>query len=111
MIIALSETLTLLIGYAEETITRPARQARSFGFTEEERFAVLANEVRCADARPAEGVRTTRAAMIMVFAIEEFLAGDREATSQWLGLAGATLPLLRAEAWRARRNEQEARGS
>ena len=64
-----------------------------------------------ADARPAEGIRTTRAAVIMVIAIEEFCAGDREPTSQWLGLAGTTLPLLRAEAWRARRNEQEARGS
>jgi hypothetical protein len=112
MISPLSETLILLIGFAEETIARPAKHARYLsGFSEAERFAALASEVRAADARPAEGVRATGAAMIMVFAIEAFFASDREPTSQWLGVAGVTLPLLRAEAWIARRNEQEARGS
>jgi hypothetical protein len=109
--IPLSETLIRLIGFAEEIITRPARLYGSAGFDQGLNFGSLAAEIRKAEARPAEGIRTTRAAMIMVFAIEEFFAGDREPTSQWLGVAGVTLPLLRAEAWRARRNEQEARGS
>jgi hypothetical protein len=105
---SLSETLTDLIGFAEETVTRPARH---LGFTIDDRFQEMAREVRHADGLPAEGVRTTRAGMMMVIAIEEFFSTDREATSPWLMLAGSLLPMLRAEAWRARRNEQEARAS
>lgn len=107
MISPLSETLILLIGFAEEVITRPAKHARHVGaFSDAERFAFLASEVRAADARPADGLRTTYAAMAMVAALEGFFAGDREPTSQWLGLAGNSLPLLRADAWAAKRNEQ-----
>jgi hypothetical protein len=101
----ISEILTDLIGFAEETITRPTR---SYGFAVDERFVELAAEVRHADSLPAEGIRTTRMALIMVIAIEEFYGGERIATSQLLMLAGATLPLLRAEAWVAARNEKEA---
>src|ERR1700682_2453504 len=104
----LSETLTDLIGLAEETITRPSKH---YGFTPDQHFTGLATEVRRADALPAEGVRTTRAALVMVIALEEFFAGDREPTSQMLMLAGATLPWLRGEAWAARKNEKEARES
>ena len=105
---SLSETLTDLIGFAEETITRPANH---YGFMVDQRFTIVSQEVRRADALPAEGIRTTRAGMIMITALDEFFGGDREATSPWLMLAGTTLPLLRAEAWRAKRNEQEVRGS
>jgi hypothetical protein len=104
----LSETLIDLIGFAEETITRPAKH---YGFVVDERFTAVSAEVRHADALPAEGIRTTRAAMIMILALEEFFSGGREATSQWLGMAGNALPLLRAEAWRADRNEREARSA
>jgi hypothetical protein len=101
----LSQVLTELIGFAEETVTRPAKH---YGFSVDV-LVRLAAEVRHADALPAEGIRTTRAGMMMVIAIEEFFSTDREATSPWLMLAGSLLPMLRAEAWRARRNEQEAR--
>lgn len=104
----LSETLIDLIGFAEETITRPAKH---YGFVVDERFTAISAEVRHADALPAEGIRTTRAAIIMVAALDEFFAGDRGASSPWLMLAGTTLPLLRAEAWRADRNEREGASS
>lgn len=105
-----SETLTLLIGFAEEIVTRPMTSyAGGFGIAE--RFALLARDVRHADARPAEGARVTNAAMIMVIALERYFEGDREKTSPWLMVAGTTLPLLRAEAWVAHRQEKEARGS
>jgi hypothetical protein len=102
----LSETLVDLIGFAEETITRPAKY---YGVSVDERFTSLAAEIRHADALPAEAIRTTRAGMVMVIALEEFFAGDREPTSQMLMIAGATLPWLRGEAWTARKNEKEAR--
>lgn len=101
----LSEILTDLIGFTEETITRPNKH---FGFTVEDRFIELAREVSYADALPAEGVRTTRAALVMVIVLEEFFSGDREPTSRLLMLAGASLPWLRGEAWAAHRNEKEA---
>ena len=98
----LSETLIELISFAENTVCRPLQGTGGV-------LATLAQEVRRADALPAEGIRTTRAAMIMIITIEEFFATERVSTSQWLMLAGATLPLLRAEAWVATRNEKEAR--
>lgn len=104
----LSEMLTQLIEFGQQIITRPNMH---IGAREAEYFAFLANEVRLADARPAEGDRCTQAALAMVSALEGFFASDREPTSQWLGLAGNALPLLRGQAWRARSNEQEARGS
>lgn len=102
----LSEILTDLVGFAETTITRPSKH---YGFMVDERYMGVSQEIRHAAARPAEGIRTTTAAMIMIDALDEFFAGEREATSPWLMLAGTALPLLRAAAWRAKRNEQEAR--
>jgi hypothetical protein len=99
----LSETLTDLIGFAEETVTRPARYS---GLALDARFAGLAAEVRGADQRPAENVRTTRAAMVTVIALEEFYSGGAERGSPWLMLAGTVLPLLRVEAWVALQNER-----
>jgi hypothetical protein len=104
----LSETLLDLVGFAEEVITRPAKYFMP-AMDDRLRFNSLAAEIRKADVTPAEGVRTTRAALVMVIVLEEFLAGDREPTSHFLGHAGITLPWLRGEAWQARRNEKEAR--
>jgi len=104
----LSEILTDLIGFTELTITRPAKH---YGFAVDQSFTDLAAEVRRADALPAEGVRTTRAALVTVILLEEFFASDRDATSRLLMLAGAALPWLRCEVWIAHRNEKEARGS
>lgn len=101
-----SEVLTDLIGFAEETITRPARY---HGLSIDPRFDALAAEIRHADGLPAESVRTTRAGVVMVTVLEEFFAGGREITSPMLALAGAALPWLRAEAWAAYRNEKETR--
>ncbi len=99
----LSEALTDLISLSEEMITRP-RSWMTASTTSN--FAALAAEIRRVDALPAEGERATRAGLVMVVAIEAFFAGDREPTSQWLGLMGTTLPILRGEAWRARQNER-----
>lgn len=104
----LSETLNELIGLAQETITRPARTR---DFATDEKLAKLAAEVRDADARPAEGKRTTDAAMVMVIVLNAFFASDREPTSHLLGNAGVTLTWLRGEAWVALNNEKEARAS
>lgn len=106
----LSATLNDLIGFAEKTVTRPSM----FAGTLDAQFAALAAEVRQADARPAEHVRTTRAALVMVNVLEGFFEGDRDpdaahVKNPWLMLAGATLPLLRVDAWRAFNNEKRAR--
>ncbi len=105
----LSTTLTDLIGFAEQTVTKPTR----YGATDTAwKFAAIAAEVREAEARPAENIRTTTAAMIMVMALEEFHAAgatSENLSNPWLMLAGATLPLLRVDAWRAFNNEKQAR--
>lgn len=98
--------LSDLIVLAEQVVTRP-QSARS----EIIRRAELLAEVRHADARPAEGIRTTRAALVMVIVLEELLGGigDGQAELGWLIIAGAMLPQLRAEAFKALRNEREQR--
>lgn len=103
----LSQTLTDLITLANEVITRPRGAS---GLNAGGHFEQLAAEVRHAESAPAENIRTTRAAMIMVFALEEFRGGEQEAGSPWLMLAGTALPLLRVEAWVALNNEKQARG-
>jgi hypothetical protein len=100
----ISSTLTELIVFAEGVITRPNGNHDWY-----ERLNAIAVEVRYADALPAENIRTTRAALIMTVAIEEFRDSDRYAGSQWLILAGAVLPILRAEAYVALQNEKKAR--
>lgn len=107
----LSATLTDLIGLAEQTVTKPTRYPGG-GQASAQTFAMVAAEVREAEARPAEDVRTTTSALIMVLALEEFYAGgaySESASTPWLMLAGATLPLLRVDAWRAFNNEKQAR--
>lgn len=103
----LSSTLSNLIVLVEEIITRP-NSDRPFVRGD---FSTLAAEVRNADARPSEDVRATNAAMVAVIAIEAFRAGERDATSPWLMVIGATLPLLRGDGFRAFRIEREQRGS
>jgi hypothetical protein len=108
----LSATLTDLIGVAEQVVTKPARYPGSS--LSAQAFAAIAADVREADARPAENIRTTTAAMIMVLALEEFHgagATSENLSNPWLMIAGATLPLLRVDAWRAFNNEKQARGS
>lgn len=104
----LSQTLNDLITVASEIVTRPRSGT---GINAGGHFDMLAAEVRQAENSPAEAVRTTRAAMIMVFALEEFRDGEQEAGSPWLMMAGTALPLLRVEAWVALNNEKQARGS
>ncbi len=108
----LSATLTDLIGFAEQTVVKPTRylsvSASAWA------FAAIAAEVREAEARPAEDIRTTAAAMIMVLALEEFYTSgvsSENLSNPWLMIAGAALPLLRVDAWRAFNNEKQARGT
>jgi hypothetical protein len=101
----LSQVLTDLIGYAENLMTRP-RYAQPRGTD----FGLIAAEIRHAETLPAEGQRTTRAAIVMVTAIEAYRANEGEAASPWLMIAGAALPLLRTEAWLAFNQEKEGRG-
>lgn len=103
----LSSTLSNLIVLAEEVISRPNSDRPFAG----EAFQLLTAEVRHADARPAEDVRVTNAAMVMVIAIEAFRGSERDATSPWLMVIGATLPLLRGDGFCAFRNEREQRGN
>lgn len=99
----LSQTLTDLIVVAEDLVMRSR-----FG-TDPGKFSELAAEIRAADARPAEGERTTCAAMVTVTAIEAFRAASADAARPWLMLIGAALPLLRTDAWIAFNQEKAAR--
>lgn len=100
----LSQTLTDLITVSNDIITRRGMHTAVGG-----QFALLADEIRRAEAKPCENVRTTRAAMIMVFALEGFAEGPQDAGSPWLMLAGAALPMLRVDAWLAVNQEKGAR--
>ncbi|WP_025036112.1 hypothetical protein [Bradyrhizobium sp. DOA9] len=103
----LSQTLTQLIGFTEEVLTRPARH---HGLAADTRFAVLAQEVRAASSRPAEGIRCTHAAAAIVECCEAFFGGEMDPGSRWLAALGALLPILRTEAWQALRNERDGAG-
>jgi len=100
-----SDTLNELIVLAEEAITRP----RAFYDPRfQARFSHAAAEVRKVDAQPAEAVRTTHAAMIVVSAIEAGIGSP--APTPWRMLIGASLDLLRAAAYQQLINQREARG-
>lgn len=97
----LSRTLTELIDLAEQMLTRPLMGVSPSQLVD------LAREVRAAEARPAENRRTTRAALVMVIALEEIRGADRdEDVGPWQMLGGCALPMLRAEAYQALRNER-----
>ncbi|MBR0855641.1 hypothetical protein [Bradyrhizobium liaoningense] len=103
----LSQALTELIGFTEELLTKPARH---HGMATDTRFAVLAQEIRDADRRPAEGIRAMGSGIAIVACIEAFFAGEMDPGSRWLAAIGALLPILRSEAWQALRTEKEAAG-
>ncbi len=99
----LSQTLANLIVLAEEAVTRPNFDRFAFG----ERLLDLAQAVRHAAERPAENIRTTSAALVMITALEEIrFAHPGIDTSRWLMLAGVALPLLRSDAFAAFANER-----
>jgi len=105
----LSKTLGALIDIANQVVTRHGLTLG--GHIVSGPFAEIAAEIRAADARPSEGIRCTNAAFAMVIALEAYRDGERDPGSPWLMIAGALLPLLRADAWRALNDEKEARAS
>ncbi|HYD66128.1 hypothetical protein [Azospirillum sp.] len=105
----LSKTLTELITISGNVVTRHGLSLA--GNIVDDRFITVAQEVRAADARPAEGVRCTNAALAMVIALEAYRDGERDPGAPWLMVAGCLLPMLRADAWRALNDEKQARGS
>lgn len=103
----LSQTLTELIGFTEELLTKPARH---HGLAADTRFALLAQEIRDAERRPAEAIRCTASGVAILACTEAFFAGEMDPGSRWLGAIGALLPVLRGEAWQALRNEKDVAG-
>lgn len=100
-----SDTLNELIVLTEEAITRP--QAL-FDPRFKDRFWRVDAEVRRADAQPAEDVRTSNAAMIVVIAMTAAIAAP--APAPWRMIIGASLDLLRADAYQQLLNDRGARG-
>jgi hypothetical protein len=100
---SLSAHLNHLITLAEDVIRNPARWRTA----QPPGFVVVAAEVRRVHALPAEATRTTRAGIVMCEAIEGFVA---DGLDHWQMLIGATLPILRREAYIAFRNEREMIG-
>ena len=104
----ISKTLGALIDIANQVVTRHGLTLG--GNIVSGHFAEIAAEVRAADARPCEGIRRTNAAFAMVIALESYRDSDREDFgSPWLMIAGALLPILRADAWRALNDEKGVR--
>jgi hypothetical protein len=99
---SLSGCLAVLIATAEDVMRKPQDLPARLP----DEFAELAAEIRDYDRRPAEGVRCTQGAMIMVTAIEAFFGLG---TYHWQIIVGATLPILRREYWQATQNEKSAR--
>ena len=101
----ISETLKILIATAEDLVLRPQKGPALMQTT----FPELAAEIRKLDLQPAEGVRTTAAAIVMITALEQFAIGHaHDKGSPWLMIAGATLPILRTEAYVAMMSERAA---
>jgi hypothetical protein len=100
---SIADTLKILIATAEDLVRTPQKGPTLMQST----FPELAAEIRKLDRQPAEGVRTTAAAMVMVISLEQFAQGAaHDKGSQWLMMAGAVLPILRAEAYVAMINER-----
>jgi hypothetical protein len=102
----LSEHLTVLIATAEDMVRRPAQQIPS---ALPPAFAELAASIRHADSLPCDGIRSTRAAVIMCTAIEAFFA-ESAGDHHWHMVIGTMLPLLRRAAWQAVLNEKSVAG-
>lgn len=106
----ISAILSSLIVIAEQTIIRP--QSALCSGHPYDRIAELGAEVREAHARITEGEPTTAAAMVMITTLEQFLIHRGEGLgAAWLSIAGATLPLLRVETFKAFSNEKLARAT
>ena len=99
--ILLSVVLTDLITFSESVLRGPQLQTRN----PPRNFVELAAEIQRRHAQP--GQPSSRAAVVMITAIEGFFADQDDA---WLMLAGCTLPLLRREAFDALTAERDARG-
>lgn len=97
----LSLVLTDLITFAEAVLRGPQLQSR----TPPRNFVEVSAEIARRHAQA--GMPSSRAAEIMVTALDGFFADQDDA---WLMLAGCTLPLLRREAWAALTSERDARG-
>lgn len=98
----LSEHMTVLIATAEDMMRRPVHQIPTHlpdGFVE------VAAAIKKADASPCDGIRATRAGVVMCTAIEAYFA-EPQSQDYWQMLIGTTLPLLRRAAWQALRNER-----
>ncbi len=105
-----SGILSNLIVLAEEIVTRPSIVLTSP--RTQERVALLSVDVREADAQMYEGEPTTSSGVVMIMALEQYLIHEGKGLApMWLALAGAALPLLREEAFKALTNEREARRS
>lgn len=102
----LSDTLNELIVLAEDVVTRPHAL---FDERVRNRIGHLAQDVRRADAQPAEGERTTYAAMITIVAMEAAVAGKSH--GPWARMIiGAALEPLRTASFRQLDIQREARG-
>lgn len=103
---SLHAVLNDLLVLSESVVARPVmgdvRRVSS-------QLADIAREVRYHDGLPAEGERATRAAAVMVTAIEEFMGGEERDARAWLMIAGGVLPLVRSDAYRAMVAERGAR--
>lgn len=103
----LSELMRQLVAVVEEAVTRPVARVESITRAD---FAELAAEIRRIHALPAEHVRCSHAAIAVLELIEGYervKPTDQANGMPWLMLIGATLPLLRAEAWRQLCAERE----
>jgi hypothetical protein len=102
----LSELLTRLIASAEDLMRKPHHWTATPSHLTPA-FSELASEIRRIDALPCDGIRATRAGVIMCTAIEAFFA-EQNSLHHWQMIIGATLPLLRIDAWQAMKNERAA---
>jgi len=99
----LSQALNDLIKCAEDIVHRPVLLAAYPPAS----FFDLVGEIDLADQRPAENFRTTRSAMVMCPAIENFYA-DPKGDHHWQMVIGTILPLLRTDAYQQFQHERES---
>ena len=99
---SLSENLSILIATAEDMIRKPAHQLPT---DLPERFGEITDAIKRAHERPCDGVRSTRAGMMMCLAIDGFFSGDA-GDQFYQSEIGSILPKLRSEAFQARKNER-----
>lgn len=106
---SVSSILSSLIVLAEEFVTKPQIVLGSAHL--HQRLMSIGEDVRAADDRMQEGGPTTASGMVMVSALEQYLLAEEPLRGMWLIVAGALLPLLRIETFKAITNERTARAS